>query len=245
MKIVVIDAGHGGKDPGAIGNGLREKDITLEISTEVARRLQEEYEGVRCLLTRSTDLHHELEERTDMANKVKADLLLSIHVNAGGGAGGFESFTYNGISDPKTAAYQNVLHTEIMAQFKKFGVIDRGQKKKNLHMVRESIMPSVLTECLFIDVAADASRLKRAEVIEGFIIGHLNGIVKFLGLTRKESETLELTKNQRDMLVTTLQDLVKRGVISDKTWIEKAEKGTLTVSELTWLNTIIFSRVAK
>jgi len=245
MKIVVIDAGHGGKEPGAVGNGLREKDITLEISTEVARRLQEEYEGVRCLLTRSTDLHLELEDRTDMANRAKADLLLSIHVNAGGGAGGFESFTYNGISDAKTSAYQNVLHTEIMAQLNKFGVIDRGQKKKNFHMVREGSMPSVLTECLFIDVAADASRLKRAEVIEAFIIGHLNGIVKFLGLKRKESDTLELTKNQRDMLVTTLQDLVKRGVISDKTWIEKAEKGTLTVSELTWLNTIIFSRVAK
>jgi|GEM_PF-3415523 len=245
MKVVEIDAGHGGKDPGAVGNDLKEKDITLKISTEIARRLNGEYEGVRCLLTRSTDLHLELEERTDMANKAKADLLLSIHVNAGGGAGGFESFTYNGNYDPKTAAYQNVLHTEIMAQLKKFSVIDRGQKKKNLHMVRESNMPSVLTECLFIDVAADASRLKQADVIEAFIIGHLNGIVKFLGLERKENDSLELTKNQRDMLVVTLQDLVKRGVISDKTWIEKAEKGTLTVSELTWLNTIIFSRVAK
>ena len=188
MKIVVIDAGHGGKDPGAIGNGLREKDITLKISTEVARRLQNDYEGVRCLLTRSTDLHLELKERTNMTNKAKADLLVSIHVNAGGGAGGFESFTYNGVSDPKTSAYQNVLHTEIMAQLKKFSVIDRGQKKKNLHMVRESNMTSVLTECLFIDVAADATRLKRADVIEAFIKGHVSGVAKFLGLKAKQTQ---------------------------------------------------------
>lgn len=188
MKIVVIDAGHGGKDPGAIGNGLREKDITLKISTEVARRLQDDYEGVRCLLTRSTDSHLELKERTNMTNKAKADLLVSIHVNAGGGAGGFESFTYNGTSDKATAAFQNVLHTEIMTQLNKFGVIDRGQKRKDLHMVRESKMPAVLTECLFIDVAVDATRLKRADVIEAFIKGHVLGVAKFHGLNAKQTQ---------------------------------------------------------
>ncbi|WP_371860471.1 N-acetylmuramoyl-L-alanine amidase [Paenibacillus lautus] len=66
---------------------------------------------------------------------------------------------------------QNVLHTEIMAALKPFGVIDRGQKAANLHMVRESKMPAVLTENLFIDVAADAAKLKRQEVINALITG--------------------------------------------------------------------------
>lgn len=188
MKIVVIDAGHGGKDPGAIRNGLREKDITLKISTEVAKRLQEQYEGVRCLLTRSSDVYLTLGERTNIANKANADLLVSVHVNAAGGDGGFESFTYNGVSDAKTSAFQNVLHTEVMFQLNKFGVIDRGQKRKDLHMVRESNMPAVLTECLFIDVGADATRLKRVDVIEAFIKGHVLGVAKFLGLKAKQTQ---------------------------------------------------------
>lgn len=187
-KLVVIDPGHGGKDSGALGNGLKEKDITLTIATEVARRLQEDYEGVRCLMTRSTDVYLTLNERTNKANTTNADLLLSIHVNAGGGAGGFESFTNNGSSDKATASLQNVLHTEIMARLKPFNVIDRGQKKKDLHMCRESKMPAVLTECLFIDVAADAARLKRADVIEAFANGHVTGIAKYLGLKAKQSQ---------------------------------------------------------
>lgn len=184
-KLVVIDPGHGGKDSGALGNGLKEKDITLTIATEVARRLQEDYEGVRCLMTRSTDVYLTLNERTNKANTANADLLLSIHVNAGGGAGGFESFTYT-TSDKATASLQNVLHTWIMAQLKPFNVIDRGQKKKDLHMCRESKMPAVLTECLFIDVVADATRLKRADVIEAFISGHVLGVAKYLGLKAKQ-----------------------------------------------------------
>lgn len=191
-KLVVIDPGHGGKDSGAIGNGLKEKDITLTIATEVARRLQEDYEGVRCLMTRSTDVYLTLNERTNMVNSSKADLLVSIHVNAGGGAGGFESFTYT-TSNKATASLQNVLHTEIMNRLKQFNVTDRGQKKKDLHMCRESKMPAVLTECLFIDVAADATRLKRADVIEAFVSGHIAGSAKYLGLKPKQTQQADDT----------------------------------------------------
>jgi len=60
--------------------------------------------------------------------------------------------------------------------------------------------------------------------------------------TKEDDETLELSQTQRKMLVTALKDLHERGLFSDKTWIEKAEKGTLTVSELAWLNTIILTR---
>ncbi|GAC43368.1 N-acetylmuramoyl-L-alanine amidase, partial [Paenibacillus popilliae] len=153
MKKVWIDAGHGGKDPGASGNGVVEKDIALQVATEAARRLEKEYEGVQCLLSRYMDCYLTLQERTDRANATGADILISIHCNAGGGAGGFESFTYCGVQDEATDTLQDVLHTEIMSRLQAYGANDRGQKKQDLHMCRESRMPAVLTENLFVDVA--------------------------------------------------------------------------------------------
>ncbi|MGG1878121.1 N-acetylmuramoyl-L-alanine amidase [Paenibacillus cisolokensis] len=187
MKTVWIDPGHGGKDPGAVGIGVLEKDVVLNISLGVKKRLEAEYEGVKVQLSRSTDVFLELRERTDAANKAGADLLVSIHCNAGGGAGGFESFRYTGAS-AASRSLQNVLHTEIMALLKPFNVRDRGQKAANLHMVRESKMPAVLTENLFIDVASDASKLKRKDVIDALIAGHVLGIAKYLGLKKKEEK---------------------------------------------------------
>lgn len=82
IRTIVIDAGHGGKDPGAIGpNGLKEKDVALEI----AKRLKVKLEGkmnCKVLLTRTTDRFLELDERTMFANSVNADLFISVHLNA-------------------------------------------------------------------------------------------------------------------------------------------------------------------
>ena len=94
---------------------------------------------------------------------------------------------------------QNLLHTEIMAALKSYNVTDRGQKAANLHMCRESKMPAVLTENLFIDVADDAAKLKRQDVIVAFIDGHVNGIAKYLGLKRRRENHQWAT--QRVMLM--------------------------------------------
>ncbi|MEK3966272.1 MULTISPECIES: N-acetylmuramoyl-L-alanine amidase [Paenibacillus] len=187
MKKVWIDAGHGGKDPGAVANGLKEKDIVLSVALEIKKRLETNYDGVQVLLSRSTDVFLELKERTNLANKAGADILVSIHGNAGGGSGGFETFRYIKAS-ATSAALQNVLHSAIMDTLNKVavGVIDRGQKADNLHMVRESKMPAVLTENLFLDVATDAAKLKKDVVIQAIIDGHVIGIAKYLGLKKKE-----------------------------------------------------------
>lgn len=185
MKKLWIDAGHGGKDPGAVANGLTEKDIVLAVSLAIKVKLEEEYEGVQVLLSRSTDVFLELRDRTAAANKAGADILVSIHCNAGGGSGGFETFRYTSAS-AASRALQNVLHTEIMAALRPHGVTDRGQKSGNLHMCRESKMPAVLTENLFIDVQADANRLKQIDVIAAIVNGHVHGIAKYLGLIKKE-----------------------------------------------------------
>jgi N-acetylmuramoyl-L-alanine amidase len=188
MKKVWIDAGHGGKDPGAAANGLKEKDIVLSVSLEIKKRLEANYDGVQVLLSRSTDVFLELKDRTNLANKAGADILVSIHGNAGGGTGGFETYRYTKASTA-SAALQNGLHTATMDMLNKVavGVIDRGQKAKNLHMVRESKMPAVLTENLFLDVATDAIKLKKDVVFQAIIDGHVIGIAKYLGLKKKEA----------------------------------------------------------
>ncbi|MEK4189966.1 N-acetylmuramoyl-L-alanine amidase [Paenibacillus sp. FSL L8-0494] len=188
MKKVWIDAGHGGKDPGAVANGLKEKDIVLSVALEIKKRLEANYDGVQVLLSRSTDVFLELAERTSLANKAGADILVSMHCNAGGGSGGFETFRYTKAS-AASAALQNVLHKEIMDTLNRVavGVINRGQKADNLHMVRESKMPAVLTENLFLDVATDAAKLKKDAVIQAIVDGHVTGIAQYVSLKKKES----------------------------------------------------------
>lgn len=84
VSLVVIDAGHGGKDPGAISNNINEKDIVLNVSTFLYENLKDEY---NCILTRSDDVFLELQERCDIANSMEFDvngypIFISIHVNA-------------------------------------------------------------------------------------------------------------------------------------------------------------------
>jgi len=79
--IVVLDAGHGGKDPGAISNGYKEKEIALKVALELGSDL-EDYSDIRVIYTRKTDKFVELWKRADIANKADADLFISIHCNS-------------------------------------------------------------------------------------------------------------------------------------------------------------------
>jgi N-acetylmuramoyl-L-alanine amidase len=184
MKIV-LDAGHGGHDPGAVANGLKEKDLTLAIVKHIGRML-EEYEGAEVFYTRTDDRYLSLEERAAIANKLKADLLISVHINAGGGTG-FESFIYNGGVSQATIAYQNVIHGEIMKAIG--GVRDRGKKRANYAVLRETKMPALLTENLFIDNPNDAAKLKSDQFLQQIAYGHVMGLEKAFGLKKKGGKT--------------------------------------------------------
>jgi N-acetylmuramoyl-L-alanine amidase len=179
-----IDPGHGGSDPGAMGNGLQEKNLTLAISLEIRRILANEYEGVAVKLSRSRDETLSLDQRTGMANAWDADFLLSVHVNAfNGSAQGYEDFIYAGLSDSsRTAQLREIIHAEII---KAVDDTDRGMKKANFHMLRESAMPAMLTENLFIDNEGDARKLKSKAFIDRVARGHVNGIAKAFNLKKK------------------------------------------------------------
>ena len=83
-KIIVLDAGHGGKDPGAVGKLSREKDITLDIVLKLGKKLETELPGTKVIYTRKTDVFLKLYERPALANKHHADLFVSLHLNAAG-----------------------------------------------------------------------------------------------------------------------------------------------------------------
>ena len=83
LKKVIIDAGHGGKDPGAIGaSGVKEKNVVLSIAKLAGGYIQQNYPDVQVIYTRSTDIFLELHERSTIANKNNADLFISIHANS-------------------------------------------------------------------------------------------------------------------------------------------------------------------
>jgi N-acetylmuramoyl-L-alanine amidase len=102
---IVIDAGHGGHDPGAQSNGVNESELTLDVAMRLSRLLQKE-PGVDVVMTRDTDVFIPLEERTTIANREGADLFLSIHANASRNprARGVETYFLNFASNPDAEA---------------------------------------------------------------------------------------------------------------------------------------------
>ncbi|MET3507019.1 N-acetylmuramoyl-L-alanine amidase family protein [Halalkalibacter oceani] len=180
-KKVFLDPGHGGQDPGAVANGLQEKDIVLQIARRTRDILLNEYSGVQVRLSRENDVFIALSERARLANSWGADYFSSVHVNAGGGTG-FESYRFNGTTSQATVANQNVLHNEIIRAVK---VVDRGKKAKNFVVLRETNMPAVLLEFLFIDNSADAALLRKPAFLELCARSHAEGLANIFGLQRK------------------------------------------------------------
>lgn len=218
MLKIVLDAGHGGSDPGAIGNGLKEKDVNLLLAMKTGANL--EARGAKVLYTRATDIFITLEERAKIANRWKADFFFSFHVNSSAGiASGFESFIYSEVNGGKTAAYQNVIHRKIAAVFASVGVHDRGQKKANLAVLRETNMPACLAEYGFINSAKDAALLMNESFLDRLAQATADGIAEALGLPKAVQPACDKTAEA-------IEVLHKAGVISSpQYWMENARPG--------------------
>lgn len=180
-KILVLDPGHGGQDPGAVGNGLLEKDITLELARKIAQRLAN-YD-VTVKLTRENDTFISLAQRAAFANEINSDYFLSIHINAGGGTG-FESFIYNGSVSTATINIRSEIHNTLLSFLQRYNIVDRGKKKANFAVIRETNMPAALIENLFIDSVKDAALLKNIDFINDLSDAITLGLVKGLNLTQ-------------------------------------------------------------
>jgi N-acetylmuramoyl-L-alanine amidase len=181
MATIVIDPGHGGTDPGAVNGSDYEKTFTLDIGLKVRNWLTANT-GARVLMTRSTDTTVSLEERVRLANNNGADYFCSIHINAGGGTG-FESFIYDGTVSQRTIDAQNTVHAAVMNGIgPKYGVRDRGKKRANFYVLRQTAMPAILLENLFIDTVGDLALLKNAAFIQDLSVAIGSGIAQAFGL---------------------------------------------------------------
>lgn len=142
----VLDAGHGGSDPGSIGiNGRKESDIVLEAVYEAKRLLERNGEIV--LLTRTCDINLSDKDRINIANKLNADYFVSLHMN---------SFVDNSISGSEVFIFGKNNINEELARFLKDELVtnlrskDRGIKEASFTILRETIMPAVLINADFI-----------------------------------------------------------------------------------------------
>jgi N-acetylmuramoyl-L-alanine amidase len=245
---IVIDAGHGGKDPGAVGNGLREKDLTLTLAKRIGKLLAAR--GAEVYYTRDSDVFVELSDRAMFANQLGADYFMSFHINAGGGTG-FETFVQTG-SSGATVANQNVIHRRVALLYAQEGLPDRGAKQANLAVLRETHMPAILLEYGFIDSAKDAARLADPAWLERLAQATAAGVSAAFGLPDAVPEAkhvvideeenimkLDLTHEGWAALAGSLQKAYDGGLLGDYRFVEKASKGLLTWSELDVANNLI------
>lgn len=202
IKTIVIDPGHGGKDPGAVDKrtGLQEKNLTLDVSKRIQQHLTRA--GYRVVLTRENDTFIALEDRTIIANRHKADLFLSIHFNshADGSAQGIETFAFTLINHPSTARSTPVKSDRLHAEANRhdpwnallgyhlqnrlirgLAEKDRGLKRARFTVLRDIRCPAALIELGFVSHPETARKLQNANYRGQLAQNVAQGVIDYAG----------------------------------------------------------------
>lgn len=169
FSTVVVDPGHGGKDSGGHGNGLVEKQLTLDTATKLAEDLRGS--GLRVVMTRTTDRFYLLDERVAMANGQRGNhaILLSVHYDATGRkASGVTTFYWRTDSHGLAVRVQRALAAET-------GLTSVGVVRRRLRVTRNPDVPCLLVECGFMSNKSDAAKIAqpafRARIAAGIAKG--------------------------------------------------------------------------
>ena len=187
-KTIVIDAGHGGADAGAIGpTGVTEKSVTLRVALELRSLLEKE--GARVIMTRTTDRQvswkgdkasaiEELQARCEVANKAKADIFVSIHADSftNPNARGTTGYYFNGSEKSKKLA--DCIRKALCEQIR---TPSRGNKPCNFYVVRHTDMPATLIELAFISNKEEEKILDSDEGVTRAAQGIFDGIEDYFG----------------------------------------------------------------
>lgn len=181
---VVVDAAHGGEDSGKTGFSKEtlEKDISLQISKKVASKLVQ-YKDIEVILTRSEDITLSKEERVNIANSQKADLLVSIHVNgeySGGTANGTETYYQQGSIDNSDKLAKSIQDTVCLY----LETRNRGVIATNIDLLKDTAMPSVSIEVGFITNKEEEKKLKQNSYQEKMADGIAQGILSYVDSTK-------------------------------------------------------------
>ncbi|MFO5529468.1 MAG: N-acetylmuramoyl-L-alanine amidase [Cuspidothrix sp.] len=173
--VVMIDPGHGGQDPGAIGiGGVREKDIILPIGQRVADIL--ELNGIQVIMTRDSDYFVSLPGRVAMAERANADVFVSIHANSAGAnrpeVSGLETYHYE-----SGLTLARIVHSKILQSL---NVRDRNVRKARFYVLRKTSMPSILVETGFITGREDVANLTNSTYQNQMAEAIAQGIIQYL-----------------------------------------------------------------
>ncbi|MBQ7097693.1 MAG: N-acetylmuramoyl-L-alanine amidase [Clostridia bacterium] len=185
MKIF-IDPGHGGPDPGAVGNGVTEEFVNLNVALELERLLREA--GYETMIYRTTSDENVLENknadlrnRAQMANNWNADYFISIHTNSSvrPDAQGVEAYVYRlgGTSERLAQSIVNSISNEL-------GSRNRGVMQANFAVLRRTNMPAVLVELGYLTNSTEALNLNSPAWQRAVAAAIFNGIVNAVGLPR-------------------------------------------------------------
>lgn len=206
--LVVLDAGHGGSDSGAVGKGgTKEKDVVLDIATRAKHIL--ESRGVAVRMTRDADTTLNLGTRQVLAKKWRADVFVSIHINSAANrkSGGAETFvlTAEGYAstaqgskpggmcpgnhfDPANTVLAYDVHRALM---KRTALGDRGVKRARFEVLRNASCPSILVEAGFISNPDEETRIRTDAYRMAAAEGISEGILSYLSRVRKASRKLQ------------------------------------------------------
>jgi N-acetylmuramoyl-L-alanine amidase len=173
--VVIVDPGHGGSDPGAVGiGGIQEADVVLDISQQVASILEQQ--GVQVVITRNSDVDVELQPRVDIAEQANATLFVSIHANAID----MSRPDVNGTSVYYYSSGQALAQTVQDAIVQDLGMQDRGIHTARFFVLRKTSMPSILVETAFVTGADDAKKLADSNWRSQMASAIASGVLQYL-----------------------------------------------------------------
>ena len=194
-KVVYLDAGHGGYDPGASYFGISEKSLTLAIQSRVKAKL--EAEGYQVVTTRTSDTYVDLTDRSHAANASESDIFVSIHINASGSsaAQGIETYYYQPYAEypsrinatyhanPTRLSMSDTLANAIQSSLiNATGAQNQGVKRQTFAVLRETTAPAVLLELGFLSNPQEAARLNTSAYQETLANAIVAGIKRYYSI---------------------------------------------------------------
>ena len=196
QKVIFLDPGHGGKDPGAQYLGLKEKDLNLQVSQQLKTKL--ESLGYKVIMSRSSDVYLDfITERSSMSNETNADMFISIHFNATGhgldsGEDGIQTYTYlptgnipsvinkKWHDNPTRLKYSyklgSYIHQSVLATTQ---AKDAGLLAKSFAVLRETNKPAVLLELGYMDDSKESQKIRTKEYQQKLVDGIVQGIQQY------------------------------------------------------------------
>ena len=212
-KRVYVGIGHGGYDSGAVGNGFKEKDLTLSIGKYCNERLKQY--GIETKISRTTDCDSSINSKVTASNAFKADVCMDIHINAGGGDG--SDVYYSHVSPNGKKLAQSIVDATLAIRQNTRGIKMRVDDDGTDYfgMIRMTDAPAVLVECAFIDNATDIQIINTEAKRKVFGYAIADGVAKYLGVkmpsTSKPTTPSKPTTAAVKIEAPNLKDYLKEG----------------------------------